>query len=386
MSQNRIYPFTHTPILCHFNSSVRDFVVKEIPLYEFSGKGEHLIIFVRKKGLSTFELLKILSRTLGCKEKDIGYAGLKDKAATTYQYISIHQSLEGKLQNALSSLESLQIKILNCTRHNNKLKIGHLKGNAFFVRLKKVLPIQQIQLQSTLQTLATHGFPNFFGTQRFGKDGNNHQIGKNIHLHKEHFKNKKISSFLISSYQSYLFNQWLNTRITLTKILDAFSPKEVLESLKHSHLSPLDSLPLTLEIIKSLQSQPSIFKILQGEMMCHYPFGKTFEAKDLETESLRFKNRLIAPTGAICGQKLTPSSNLAYKLEEPFLDSIKASGSRRYAWVWAEDIESQYIKQKAHFELNFTLPKGSYATIFLEALLGHCVQDATKPESPQNEH
>ncbi|TLD81705.1 tRNA pseudouridine(13) synthase TruD [Helicobacter sp. MIT 05-5293] len=378
MSQNRIYPFTHTPISCYFNPSMRDFVVKEIPLYEFSGKGEHLIVFVRKKGLSTFELLKILSRTLGCKERDIGYAGLKDKAATTYQYISIHQSLESKLQSALDNLESLQIKILNCTRHDNKLKIGHLKGNAFFVRLKKVLPVQQAQLQSTLQILSTHGFPNFFGAQRFGKDGNNHHIGKDIHLHKEHLRNKKLSSFLISSYQSYLFNQWLNTRITLTKILNAFSPKEVLQSLKHSDLSPLDALPLTLEMIKSLQSQPSIFKILQGDLMCHYPFGKTFEAKELETESLRFKDRLIAPTGAICGQKLTPSSSLAYTLEEPFLDSIKANGSRRYAWVWAENIESQYIKQNAHFELSFTLPKGSYATIFLEALLGHCLQDTSQ--------
>lgn len=104
--------------------------------------------------------------------------------------------------------------------------------------------------------------------------------------------------------------------------------------------------------------------------MCHYPFGKNFVCDDTLIESTRFLQKDIAPTGALCGTKFTHSKCLAYDIEEQFLDSqIKANGTRRYAWVWAENIEGRYIPQEAHFELHFHLPKGSYATIFLESLL-----------------
>ncbi|MCB4776525.1 MAG: tRNA pseudouridine(13) synthase TruD, partial [Sulfurovum sp.] len=36
-----------------FNASSRDFTVEEIPLYEFSGEGEHLVLKIRKKEMTT---------------------------------------------------------------------------------------------------------------------------------------------------------------------------------------------------------------------------------------------------------------------------------------------------------------------------------------------
>ncbi len=337
---SRIYPFTHTPIECHFNTSPRDFVIKEIPLYEPSGSGEHLLLYVRKKGLSTFELLNILSSSLGCRVRDIGYAGLKDKAATSYQYLSIHRSLQNRLESALPHLHSQHIKILTITPHNHKLKIGHLKGNSFFMRLKKVSSNNATKLHSTLELLAYSGFPNYFGNQRFGKEGD--------------------------------FNAWLSSRIQLTQILRSFKPNEVLRALQSPNFPTLHTFAksCTPQLIKTLQSQKQPFVILQGDIMCHYPFGKNFVCNDTLIESTRFLQKDIAPTGALCGTKFTHSKCLAYDIEEQFLDSqIKANGTRRYAWVWAENIEGRYIPQEAHFELHFSLPKGSYATIFLESLL-----------------
>ncbi|AAP78112.1 tRNA pseudouridine(13) synthase TruD [Helicobacter hepaticus] len=369
---SRIYPFTHTPIECYFNTSPRDFVIKEIPLYEPSGSGEHLLLYVRKKGLSTFELLNILSSSLGCRVRDIGYAGLKDKAATSYQYLSIHRSLQNRLESALPHLHSQHIKILTITPHNHKLKIGHLKGNSFFMRLKKVSSNNATKLHSTLELLAHSGFPNYFGNQRFGKEGDNFQSGKAISEHKLTLKNKKISNFLISSYQSHLFNAWLSSRIQLAQILRSFKPNEVLRALQSPNFPTLHTFAksCTPQLIKTLQSQKQPFVILQGDIMCHYPFGKNFVCDDTLIESTRFLQKDIAPTGALCGTKFTHSKCLAYDIEEQFLDSqIKANGTRRYAWVWAENIEGRYIPQEAHFELHFHLPKGSYATIFLESLL-----------------
>jgi tRNA pseudouridine13 synthase len=113
-----------------------DFVVEEIPLYEFSGEGEHLVLFVRKKNMSTLELVSAIAKYLKIKNKDIGYAGLKDKHAMTKQYISLHKKHEADLGN----FNHENVKILSKTYHNNKIRIGHLQGNRFFIKLKKVNP------------------------------------------------------------------------------------------------------------------------------------------------------------------------------------------------------------------------------------------------------
>ena len=79
-----------------FNSSPRDFTVEEIPLYEFSGEGEHLVIKVRKKELTTWEMIAIIANHLGIKHSEIGYAGLKDKNAMTIQHISVLAKYEDR--------------------------------------------------------------------------------------------------------------------------------------------------------------------------------------------------------------------------------------------------------------------------------------------------
>jgi tRNA pseudouridine13 synthase len=91
----RQYYLPHSPIEFHFRQSARDFVVDEIPLYPFSGEGEHLVLHVRKKNLSTWQMVDIFSNHLGIKGRDIGYAGLKDKNAQTKQYISLPRNLKG---------------------------------------------------------------------------------------------------------------------------------------------------------------------------------------------------------------------------------------------------------------------------------------------------
>lgn len=370
---NRIYPFSHSPIDCYFNPSPRDFVIEEIPLYAPSGEGEHCLIYIRKKGLSTFELLSLLASILGCKAYEIGYAGLKDKAATTYQYISIHRSLLPKLENAASILQERQVKILNIAKHHNKLRIGHLKGNRFFVRLKKCTPLHAQKLHCTLSVLTQSGFPNYFGKQRFGRDGRNFEEGKTLAKMANESRNKKLDQFLISAYQSYLFNMWLACRVQLSQMVHFLPPNEALKALKNAELEALKALSshCDTKIVQALQAQKQHFVLLEGDVMGHYPFGKLFINDDTKSACERFMQRDIAPMGALSGKKLTPSSALSLVCEKPYLDVLARSvGSRRYAWVWAEDIEGEYIAQKAHFELRFSLPKGAYGTIFLEALLG----------------
>ncbi|HAP40025.1 MAG TPA: hypothetical protein DCQ94_09725, partial [Nitrospira sp.] len=66
-----------------------DFCVEERPLYLPCGQGEHLYIRIKKRGLSTPDLLTRLSSQLHVKAQSIGVAGLKDAQAVTTQMLSL---------------------------------------------------------------------------------------------------------------------------------------------------------------------------------------------------------------------------------------------------------------------------------------------------------
>lgn len=338
-----------------FNSSSRDFIVTEIPLYEFSGEGEHLVLKVRKKELTTWEMILRLAKHLGIDKREIGYAGLKDKHAMTVQYISILAKNEEKL----SSFDDEYIKILDTTRHNNKIRTGHLKGNRFDVRLKKVLGVSRDKLDSSLEWIAQNGVPNYFGSQRFGIEGDNYLKGKAIIDKKLKMKDRKMRDFLISAYQSHLFNAWLSKRVEISLLAGEFEQKEC-EGI----------LGVAEGTFEGIKGQKNFFKLLKGDQMMHYPHGKLFEVEDIAKESARFSTRDISPTGLLSGKRATHAASSAFVFEEPFVEPIDADGSRRYAWIWVEDIKKKYIAEKAHYELSFTLPKGCYATNVLDVLRG----------------
>ncbi len=338
-----------------FNSSPRDFTVEEIPLYAFTGEGEHLVLKVRKKEMTTWEMLDVISNHIGLRRRDIGYAGLKDKHAMTIQYIS----LPAKLEEKLSMFTHEKIKILETTRHNNKIRVGHLKGNHFHIRLKKVLGVQKDKLDSVLKWIKANGLPNYFGNQRFGINGNNWEEGKKLIDGTLKMRDRKTREFLMGSYQSYLYNQWLCKRMELNLLLEKFSESETEQVLK----LPKGSLEGT-------KDQPNFFKLLEGDLMMHYPYGRLFEVEALEKEAERFETKDIAPTGLIPGSKTKRATGVAKFFEEAFDEEMKLNGARRYAWIQVTEIKKNYIEEKAHYELSFALPKGSYATNVLDMLRG----------------
>jgi tRNA pseudouridine13 synthase len=349
----------HAPVQAYFTKNSNDFVVNEIPLYEFSNDGEHLVLHVRKKDLTTWQMLQIFSETSGAKIRDFGYAGLKDKDGMTTQYISIHKSHE----KAFRDFTHQNIKILNSIYHNNKIKMGHLKGNRFFIRLKKVLPIDAFKIKEAFERVSKEGYPNYFGYQRFGKDGNNFNEGRAILLNEKRERNKKLRDFLISAYQSELFNQWLSKRVEISRYFESFNEKELQSILSWDKNS-----------IKEIKRQPQFFKILRGDVCHHYPHGKAFICENIEAEVGRFNAKDITVTGLLAGGKTARACGLAGEIEtssfkeaEIFLD--KLDGTRRFAWNFIENPEFNYKEEDAWVELAFTLTKGAYATVVLEEIL-----------------
>jgi len=352
-NQNQFY-LSHSKIDVYFKQSKDDFVVTEIPLYEFTGEGEHIIIKLRKKDLSTWDALQIISDTIGCKTRDIGYAGLKDKNALTVQHISIHKQYLDKIEN----FSHPQIKFLELTRHNNKIKIGHLKGNKFFIRLKRVLPKDSFILQGVLEQIAKNGIPNYFGFQRFGIDGDNYKKGMAIINGELKERNKKLKTMYLNSYQSYLFNNWLSKRIEVSKLINAFKPSEIASKLE-----------MSVDEVKELKKQEHPFKLMMGDVMSHYPYGRIFHVEDIESESSKFNLRDRVPTGLLPGKKSKLAINMALKYEKVNDVITTLDGTRRFAWIFPSDISSKYNEEKNHFELEFSLPKGSYATEVIRELI-----------------
>ncbi|QCD52433.1 tRNA pseudouridine(13) synthase TruD [Campylobacter sp. RM16192] len=359
-----LYALTHTPINAYFSKNSDDFVVREVPLYEFSGDGEHLIIQIQKKDMTTQEALKALSDFSGVKIKEFGYAGLKDKQGMTTQFISMPRKFEQNLAN----FSHEKMKILSTAAHNNKLRIGHLKGNSFFIRLKKVLPSEATKLEQAISSIDKIGYANYFGYQRFGKFGDNAASGlellKEGTVNGKKLKNPKMSEFLISAYQSDLFNRWLSKRVEISRFASEFSLKELAEIYKFANEKEL----------KELKNQKQFFKLIRGEVLGHYPFGKCFNCEDLDAEVARFNARDITSCGLIAGSRAYKSEGLAKVIEDEILGEAskfeaKMSGSRRFAWSYLEDVSFSYNAEKAHFGINFTLQKGSYATVVLEEIL-----------------
>jgi tRNA pseudouridine13 synthase len=353
MKPDRLYPLSHAPVQFHFRQSPADFVVTEIPLYDFSGEGEHLVLKVRKKGLTTWEMLEIFSNHLGIRVKEIGYAGLKDKNALTVQYISLHKKYEEKL----AAFSHPALKILETTRHDNKLRIGHLRGNRFFIRLKKVSPTDAAKIDSLLKWIEANGMPNYFGWQRFGREGDNFETARAVVEGRTKMRHRKKRDFLMSAYQSHLFNLWLSKRVEISRLFEGLKPKE-LKSL----------FVWNDEVVDAVATEPHFFKLLPGEVCQHYPHGRLYTASELQEEARRFEAKEVSPTGILPGEKARHATGLAWEIEKEFIEESPARGGRRYAWVWPEEVEGRYKKEEWHYELHFTLPKGSYATVLLEML------------------
>ncbi|MEA1916670.1 MAG: tRNA pseudouridine(13) synthase TruD [Campylobacterota bacterium] len=349
---NRTYFLNHSPIEFYFKQSARDFVVDEIPLYEFSGEGEHLVLHVRKKNLTTWEMCEKISSYLKIKSRDIGYAGLKDKNALTKQYISIHK----KYEETIDAMDIENIKVLEKTYHNNKIKTGHLKGNRFFIRVKKVSPLNATKLTNALEEIAKYGMPNFFGYQRFGIHGDNYKLGKEIVEGARKEKNRRLKQLYINAYQSHLFNSWLSTRISYSKLIDGKNSAEI-----RAVINGIED-----EEINELLAQEHPFKLFRGDLMMHYPYGRVFEYSS--EDYARFLEKDISPTGLLCGKRVKNSIQTALEIEKEYIQEMQEDGARRYAWVYPQDIESEYKENDAWFELHFSLPKGSYATTLLEEL------------------
>jgi tRNA pseudouridine13 synthase len=196
---------------CVYKSQPEDFVVHEHLGFDLSGEGEHVLLHLEKRGLNTLELEQRVSRVSGVSSRDIGLCGMKDRNAVTRQWLSV--GMAGKPEPDWRELENNgEVKLLAVDRHTRKLRRGVHKANRFQLRLTR-LRGDIAELEARLEKVAKQGVPNYFGEQRFGRQGQTLAQARQWMSSSGRKLTRTKRSFYLSALRSFLFNELLAARV-----------------------------------------------------------------------------------------------------------------------------------------------------------------------------
>jgi tRNA pseudouridine13 synthase len=312
-----------------------DFEVEEIPAYGPSGQGEHLFLLVEKVGLDTPEAALRIATALGLQLADVSWAGLKDRVARTRQWLCVPARAEAVLAHLAPTPE---LRVLSHARHGNKLRVGHLRGNLFRIRIRDAE--RPAAVTPVMQRLVAEGLPNAFGEQRFGR-GDTALRGKAL-VRGERLP-KRPSAFerklYVSAYQALLFNRMLETRLR----------------------------------------DGALRRALAGDLMKKTDSGGLFVCREPQVDQPRVDRGEIVATGPILGWKMQrpdgdvdAAEQAMLAAEDLTLESFRrlgsiAEGTRRPFAVPVAD--AHWSVDGSTVELAFTLPAGSYATVLLDEVM-----------------
>jgi tRNA pseudouridine13 synthase len=182
-----------------------DFIVDEELGFEPEGAGPHVLLHVRKRSTNTAWVARQLARAAGCREQDVGYAGLKDRHAIATQWFSVPVGRLGEGEWLAFAGDDFQV--LDARAHRRKLPRGALAGNRFRIRLRS-LEAARHELVKRLELVRAHGVPNYFGPQRFGTGAANlDRIARTQTLRRAE------RGLVLSAARSLIFNAVLGARV-----------------------------------------------------------------------------------------------------------------------------------------------------------------------------
>lgn len=319
-----------------------DFVVEELPAYEPSGDGSHVWMWIEKRGQSTIDMLRDMGNQLGRHQKSFGIAGLKDAKSVSRQWVSMDLGDERECED----LESDYFRVLQVSRHNNKLRLGHLRGNRFHIVLRDTKEGDLEIAQQNLAELERVGVPNYFGEQRFGKRGSNLAKGLEIlagdAMTAARRMPRRVFGLVMSAVQSEVFNRVIAARLD------------------------------------------RIGTVLPGDLATLHRNGATFVVEDPAQEQARADVMELSPSGPMPGPDMLVPSGEPLDIELKVLSELGlngeefnnipfgfASGERKPLRMPVHDSAARLVD--GGLEVSFSLPKGGYATSVLRELLSDTI-------------
>lgn len=311
------------------------FLVKEVLGYEFAGSGEHLMVKIRKTGENTTFVANELAKVCGVKSKDVSWAGLKDRHAVTEQWLSVYLPKGDTPDFAAFEKQYPSIQVLETTRHTRKLRPGDLAGNRFAITLSEVTDTAAVL--EKLALVSEQGVPNYFGAQRFGREGNNLEEARRWGRDNVRTRNQNKRSMYLSAARSWIFNQIVSARI---------------ESGRFNSLLDGDRV------------------LADGELL------SVTDENRVELEQ-KLAAGAIQLTAAMAGDNALPTTGEALQLEQPLLDAepdlmalIRGNRMRHdRREVVLKPQQMQYDSAGDAVTLSFSLPSGCFATSVIRELV-----------------
>lgn len=313
--------------------SQEDFRVEEIDAFDPSGSGEHLLLTVEKRGMTTPQAARRIAQWAGVAESAIGYAGLKDRHAVTRQRFSVW--IPKKISPGVATLQADDLKVLSADWHARKLPRGALSGNRFVLVLRDVEG-ERGAIEARLQAIAARGVPNYFGEQRFGRGGDN--VAQAMAMFAGKRVRREERSLLLSAARSQIFNDLLGQRVARGDWDRGIEGDVFMLEGSHSVFGPVD-------IDEAIAARIANFDI--------HPTGPMWGRGALRTQ----------------GEVETLEAGIA-QAHAALCDGLEGAGLKQerrglrlpvagLAWQWQEG---------EVLSLAFQLPAGSYATTVLREL------------------
>ncbi|MGY0614301.1 tRNA pseudouridine(13) synthase TruD [Vibrio sp. FJH11] len=311
------------------------FQVREDLGFSFTGEGEHLMVRIRKTGENTSFVANELAKACGVKSKDVSWAGLKDRHAVTEQWLSIHLPKGGTPDFSAFLAQYPSIEILATDRHNKKLRPGDLVGNEFVVTLSEVTDVADVEQR--LEKIKQVGVPNYFGSQRFGNDGNNLEEARRWGRENVRTRNQNKRSLYLSAARSWIFNRIVSARLE-QDVFDKFVVGDVAQTSSGNLVVDADNM---------------------AEIQAQLTDGKA------------------SITAALAGDNALPTQADALALEQPFLDEEpdlmalirgnRMRHERRNIALKPQDLA--WSVEGNNITLTFSLDAGSFATSIVRELV-----------------
>jgi len=375
--------------------SMEDFEVTELPMYEPSGQGTHSYLWIEKRGIATMELVQRLARTLGRNPRDFGTAGLKDARAVTRQWVSVEHVDDRRLEG----LAGDSWRVLRVSRHGNKLKIGHLRGNEFAITIRDVAPGAAARARAVVDRLVRVGVPNLFGHQRFGLRGDSHLIGRAIVAGQW----REVCDVLLGrpseadpprgrQFRSlYDAGRYQGARAVVPPghrehiaVLDALirtrgdfgraaraMPKNMLRFFVSAWQSALFN-----EV--TARRMPHLGQLMAGDLAWLHDRGAVFTVEDATAEQPRADRLEISPSGPLFGGRTKQAGGQPGEIER---EVLAASGLDERALMRNKSLRGgrrpmrvplvgAEIDDTSHgIRVRFSLPAGTYATVVMDEIM-----------------
>ena len=388
-----------------------DFYVEEQPLYTPSGYGEHLWLYVEKQHRATTDVIRRLAKLFRVSRSNVGYAGLKDKYAVTRQLFSITLPDTSHDEELIEKVGYTGTRVLWASRHTNKLKRGHLSGNQFVIRIRGAKPGAAEIVTEVMDRLSKGGTANFVGQQRFGYRANNHELGKlllqgrwqemlDLMLGDPRPTERPAiragrQAYERGNYQAAL-DAWprhmRHDRQALDALRQGKSAQEAVMSIDRQQRGFLISSFQSAIFNRALNHRirdGSFDRLVEGDLAWKHDSRAVFEV-DRATAEIenapqgRVSTLAVSPSGPMWGAKMPKAAAQIGQMEQRLLaeqgldESDLAGGGHAVAEgkrrplrvvVQAPEVSQGVDPHGPYLQVSFGLPAGSYATVVLREFM-----------------